>query len=52
MASSAHGGKPCKKRPDPFLFQITKRWLVWVKEIVGGKSSLKVFLDMNFVDYI
>ena len=52
MASSGHSGKPCKKRPDPFLFQIIKRWLVWVKEIVGGKGGLKVFLDMDVVDCI
>ena len=31
---------------------IVKRWLVWVKEIVGGKSDLKVFLGIGLVDWI
>ena len=31
---------------------IVKGGLVWVKEIVGGKSDLKVFLDIGLVDWI
>ena len=31
---------------------IIKWWLVRVKKIVGGKGSLKVFLDMGLVDLI
>jgi len=41
-----------KRNLPAFLSQIIKRWLVWVKEIVGGKGGLKVFLDMDFVDCI
>jgi hypothetical protein len=29
---------------------IVNRWLVWVKEIVGGYGGLKVVLDMGLVD--
>lgn len=31
---------------------IIKWWLVQVKEIVGGESGLKVFLDLGLVDWI
>ena len=41
----------------PQLAVIVHRWtvkggLVWVKEIFGGESGLKVFLDLGLVDLI